>query len=220
MIVHDCEPYSVPYWDLKQGRASCSEFHRIVTPKKWEFAAGAETYGQEIIAQDYDYAYGMQEGYVSAAMRNGIVMEPESRNYYEMKRDCEVRRVGLVISDCGRFAYSPDSLVGDDGALELKNPTPAVHIKWLLAGGIPAEHLAQCHGALVVGAPTLKWIDFMSYCRRLPPLLVRLYPDEKTEALAKSLEKFWEMLTAMRAKIEGAADPIANIPAESYVSPF
>lgn len=218
MIVHDCDPYSPEYWRLKQGKASCSEFHRIVTPKKWEFADGAKTYAQEIIAQDYDYAYGQSEGYVSAAMRNGIIFEPESRNYYEMKRDCEVRRVGLVVSDCGRFAYSPDSLVGDEGAVELKNPTPAVHIKWLLAGGIPPEHLAQCHGGLLVGQ--LKWIDFLSYCRRLPPLLVRLYPDEKTEALAESLEQFWKMLTEMREKIEAAHDPMANIPAESYVSPF
>lgn len=220
MIIHDCQPYSVEYWDLKRGRPSCSEFHRIVTPKKWEFAAGAETYAQEIIAQDYDYRYGMDEGFASAAMRNGTVMEPESRNYYEMKRDCEVRRVGLCVSECGRFAYSPDSLVGDDGALELKNPTPAVHIKWWLAGTIQPEHLAQCHGALFVGRGQLKWIDFMSYVRRLPPLLVRLYPDGKTEALGVALERFSVMLAEMRAKIEGAADPFANIPAEAYVSPF
>lgn len=213
MIVHNCEPYGAEYWELKRGKPSCSDFHRIVTPKKWEFAAGAETYCHELIGQEYDHDYGMTEGYVSAAMRNGIIMEPESRRYYEMKRDCEVKRVGLVISDCGRFAYSPDSLVGDDGALELKNPTPAVHIKWLLAGVIPPEHLAQCHGALLVAK--LAWIDFMSYCPMLPPLLVRLVPDEKTVALAEALEKFWMMLSGMRQKITPYIPRTSN-PQESY----
>jgi len=213
MIVHNCEPYSREYWELKRGKASCSEFHRIITKVKWEFAEGATTYAQEIIAQDYDFTYGIEEGYVSAAMRNGTAMEPESRRYYEMKRDCEVQRVGLVVSDCGRFAYSPDSLVEPDGAVELKNPTPAVHIKWLLAGVVPPEHLAQCHGGILIGER--KWIDFCSYCRRLPPLIVRVYRDEKTEKLAEALEAFWKMLTEMRAKIENA-HPVAPVEQAAY----
>lgn len=213
MIVNHCEPYSREYWALKRGRASCSEFKRIVTPAKFDFAAGATTYAEELIAQDYDCTYGQVEGYVSAAMRNGTAMEPESRRYYEMKRDCEVERVGLVTSDCGRFAFSPDSLVAPKGGVELKNPAPATHIKWLLAGVVPPEHLPQCHGGIFVGE--LDWIDFMSYCRRLPPLLIRVYRDEKTEKLAAALEKFWGMLTDMRQKIEGAVavPPVAQ---ESY----
>lgn len=214
MIVHDCEQYSPEYWKLKQGLPSASEFNRIVTPAKWEYAKGAETYMQELIAQDFDFGYGQQEGYVSAAMKNGTLMEPESRRYYEMQRDCEVRRVGLVVSDCGRYAYSPDSLVGDEGAVELKNPAPATHIKWLLAGGVPLEHLAQCHGGLLVA--NLKWIDFMSYCRRLPPLLVRVYPDDKTKQLGVALNKFWDGLCDMRAKIAATAAPVPPVTQESY----
>jgi hypothetical protein len=70
-----------------------------------------------------------------------------------------------------------------------------------LGGVLPPEHLAQCHGALIVG-DELEWIDWMSYCRRLPPLLIRVYRDDKTQLLAEALEKFWRMLTAMRARIE------------------
>lgn len=217
MIVHNCEPYGHEYWELHRGKPSCSALHRIITPKKWEWAEGAPTYACELIAQNYDHDYGMVEGYTSAAMKNGHLMEPESRRYYEMQRDCQVKRVGLVESDCGRFVYSPDSLVGEKGAVELKNPTPAVHIKWLLAGVVPAEHLAQCHGGILVAK--LDWIDFMSYCPMLPPLLIRVFPDEKTLALAKALDKFHAMLTEMRSKIENAGAP-APITTEPFQSPF
>lgn len=213
MKVHNCEPYGAEYWDVKRGKPSCSEFHRIITPKKWEFASGAETYAQEVIAQDYDHEYGMKDGYVSAAMRNGIIMEPEARRYYEMQRECDVKRVGLVVSDCGRFAYSPDAMVPPDGAVELKNPTPAIHIKWLLDGVVPPEHLAQCHGALLVAK--LAWVDFMSYCPLLPPLLIRVVPNDKTLALAEALEKFWTMLTEMRQKITPYI-PVSGNKQEAY----
>lgn len=207
MIVHDCQPYDSDYWRLHRGKPGCSALHRILTPKKWEFAAGAETLCCELIAQDYDHDYGVVESYQSAAMKNGHLMEPESRRYLEMKREYELKRVGLVESDCRRWVYSPDGMVvGQNGAAELKNPTPAVHIKWLLAGVVPPEHLAQCHGAILVAK--LDWIDWMSYCHMLPPLLIRVYPDEKTVALAEALETFSRMLEGMREKIAAAGGPV------------
>lgn len=210
MIVHNCEPYGDEWWKLRMGVPTASEFHRIITPKKWQWAEGASTYAAELIGQSYDSSYGITEGFESAAMRNGRIMEPESRRYYEMTREVEVMRVGFVVSDCGRFGYSPDSLCGDDGALELKNPQPATHIKWLLAGKIPDEHLAQCYGGLLVAKR--KWIDFMSYCPRLPPLLVRLTPDDKMLKLAEALDKFWTVLSEMRAKVEGGEpSPIPGV---------
>jgi hypothetical protein len=205
MIVQ-CEQYSSEYWDARRAMPTASEFHRIVTPKKMEYAAGATTYAIELIAELYDYNYGMAESCVTAAMRNGTLFEPRCRAFYEMERNVDVTRVGFCISDCGRFGASPDALIGDDGGLELKHPTAATHIKWLLAGVVPPEHLAQCHGGLLV--TKRHWWDFLSWYPGLPPLLVRVVPDDYTLRLAKALEQFWTEFTAMRARIEGGRDEI------------
>lgn len=196
---------------------TASEFHRIITPAKWQYAAGAFTYACEIVAQNYDYHYGEVSDFATSAMKNGSIMEPESRRFYELETGCDVKQVGFVISDCGRWGYSPDSICGEDGLLELKNPTPAVHIKWLMEGVVPPEHLAQCHGGLLV--TKRKWIDWMSYAPQLPPLLVRVVPDEKTLLLAEALETFWKRLTEIRCKIAGTVDTVAAT-REEFVSPF
>lgn len=211
MIVHRFPQYSPEYWAAKKGLPSASEFHRIITPAKWEYAAGAYTYACELVAQDYDYNYGMNDEFATAAMRNGTIIEPESRRLYEFQRNCDVEQVGLCISDCGRFACSPDGLVSDDGGIELKHPTAATHVKWLMAGGVPAEHLAQCHGFLLV--TKRQWIDFLSFYPGMPLLLARVTPDEKTVALAEALERFDRTLNEIRGKV-ASHEPVTAAPRE------
>jgi hypothetical protein len=169
-----------------------------------------------LIAQLYDPLYGVVEDYVSASMKNGRIMEPEARRFYELERDCDVTECGLCLTDDGRYGSSPDSLISTDGVLELKAPNYKTQIKYLLAGCLPAEYAPQCHGHLLV--TQRKWCDFMSYCVGLPPLLVRVVPDEFTLKLAEALESFWKMYSAMRARITGAGDPVAatRTPVESY----
>lgn len=194
--------------EARRGIPTASEFHRIITPKKWEFAAGAESYAIELIAETYDYDYGKQSEFATAAMRNGTIIEPQCRSFYEMERNVDVERVGFVTTDDERFGCSPDGLVADDGGLELKHPTAATHIKWLLAGVVPAEHLAQCYGGIIV--TRRQWWDFLSWYPGLPPLLVRVEPDEYTVRLAEALEKFWTTYTDIKAKIEGGRQQVVD----------
>lgn len=193
--------YTPEWWAARRGKPSVSNFHRIVTPKKWEWATGAESYAAELIGECYDYNYGPQSEYATVAMKNGTIMEPAARRFYEFETNADVTEVGLVGDDSQRFVCSPDGLVGDEGGLELKHPTAATHVKWLLADEVPTEHLAQCHGSLLV--TKRDWWDFMAWYPGLPPLLKRVTPDEKTVALAEAIEKFWTMLSAMRQRIEG-----------------
>lgn len=217
MIVHNFAQYSDEYWQAKKGKPSASNFNRILTPAKWEYASGAYTYACELVAQDYDYNYGMNDEFATAAMRNGTIVEPEARRAYEFYCGCDVKQVGLCETDCGRFVCSPDGLVGDDGGLELKHPTAATHVKWLMAGEVPAEHLAQCHGFLLVTKRA--WIDFMSWYPGMPPLLKRVTPDEKTVKLAEALERFDKTLNEIRNKIAGS-EPVAIAPRQPQESYF
>lgn len=217
MRLVDCEQYTKIWWEAHRGRPSGSNFGKIITPKTAELSKSAVDYCYELVAELYDPLYGQVEGYVSAAMRNGTIMEPEARRYYEFERDCDVQQVGLCETDDGRFICSPDALVGEDGVLELKSPNYKTQIKYLTEGVLPPEYKPQCHGHMLV--TSRKWCDFMSYTVGLPPLLIRVEPDEYTLALAECLEAFWRMLCGIRDRIAGAGDPVAAT-REPFVSPF
>jgi hypothetical protein len=187
--VIDCDQYTPEWWNARRGVPTASEFARIVTPAKGDYSKQAEGYICQLIADLYDPFYGQQEDYVSAAMKNGTMMEPEARFFYEMKRNVEVAQVGFCLSDCGRFGCSPDALVGDDGGLELKSPQASTQVAYLLAGGgLPDTYKPQVHGSMVVTGR--RWWDFMSYHRQHKPVLVRVEWDDYTDRVAQSLDRF------------------------------
>jgi len=190
MKIIDCEQYSVEWWQAKKGVPSASNFDRILTAKTGKASAQAEDYIAELIADLHtDLLPERAELAGTRAMRNGLELEPEARRWYALVRDVDVQRVGFCVTDDGRFGCSPDGLVGDEGGLELKCPLGKTQVKYLRAGTLPDEYRPQVHGALIVsGRP---WWDFLSYCPGLPPLLIRVRPDDYTERLRQALESFW-----------------------------
>lgn len=189
MRIVECAQYDQTWWAARRGVPTASEFDCIITPEKAEASKGAFKYICRLIADQYDPDYGYAEEYVSVAMRNGTLMEPTARDWYQFERKAEVQQVGFCVTDCGRFGSSPDSLVGDDGALELKCPEPHTHVEYLIRGVLPIKYKPQCHGHLIVTGRA--WCDFMSYSPGLPSLLVRVFPDEYTDRLRDLLETFW-----------------------------
>jgi hypothetical protein len=199
VIVHDCKQYSRQWWDVRRGVPTSSEASRIITPKTAELSGQVDAYACDLIAEKYDAYYGQHEDYVSSAMKNGTLKEPESRRFYEFQRDLEVKEVGFITTDDGRFGCSPDSLVGESGGLELKNPTVSTHVKYLIDGGLPAQYRPQVHWCLVVSGR--EWWDFCSYSAGLPPVLVRVVPDAYTEELRACMEQFWTRYQELLAKV-------------------
>jgi putative phage-type endonuclease len=116
--------------------------------------------------------------FVNNAMSWGIEKEPEAKAAYESKTGRIIRDVGFIdhprIQFCGA---SPDGFV-DDGLVEIKCPTTATHVGWILDGGIPEEHKAQM--TLQAAVTGRGWVDFVSYDPRMPEaqklLVKRFYP--------------------------------------------
>ena len=116
--------------------------------------------------------------FVSTAMQWGIEKEPEGKAAYEKKTGRLIKDVGFIdhprIECCGA---SPDGFV-DDGLVEIKCPTTATHVGWILDGGIPEEHRAQM--TLQAAVTGRGWVDFVSYDPRMPEpqqlLVRRFYP--------------------------------------------
>ena len=143
--------------------------------------------------------------FVNQAMQWGIDKEPEAKEQYELKTGRLIKDVGFVdhpkIEFCGA---SPDGLV-DEGLIEIKCPTTATHLNWILAGVVPEDHKPQmCLQALCTGRP---WVDFVSYDPRMPEanrLFVRRYTptaEELAEVEAEAIkflgevEEMFEQLT-------------------------
>jgi hypothetical protein len=189
MKVIECAQYSPEWWTARRGVPTASEFGSILTAKTMKLSAAADTYICRLIADLFDFEYGVERGPVSKDMARGKEFEEESRRWYEMETGRDVKQVGFCISDCGRFGCSPDSLIGDDGALELKNPAAHTHVGYVIDGVLPSDYLAQCHGQLIVTGRA--FVDFLSYRPGFPPLMVRVTPNEYTDALRAALEVFW-----------------------------
>ena len=220
MIVYDFPQYSEAYWKERRGTATSSNASKIITPAKGELSKSAEGYCCDLIAELYDHDYGPRDEFATAAMRNGTIMEPEARRYFEFETGLTVKQVGFCRTDDRRFGCSPDGLVGDSAVLELKSPKCATQIAYLLDGGLPDTYKPQCHWHLMVTGFDVCW--FMSYYPGLPPLLVKVERDGYTEKVAAAADEFWELLTNMKSQIVGQPDAVKDlaIAGANYVSPF
>ena len=144
--------------------------------------------------------------YVNAAMQWGIEKEPEAKAAYEAKTGRIVQDVGFIdhphIEFCGA---SPDGFV-DDGLIEIKCPTTATHVGWILDAGIPEEHKAQM--TLQAAVTGRSWVDFVSYDPRMPEpqqlLVRRFYPTEK------EIEKVEEEARKFLAEVDALFDTITR----------
>jgi YqaJ-like recombinase protein len=203
--IHDeFEQLSADWWYTRRGLPSASNFDRICTPKQGKLAAAHHGYICELIGDRYDPLYPRDHVVKSVAIAHGIEYEPESRRWYEFETSQTVRRVGLVISACGRFCCSPDGLIGEDGGLELKNPQPATHVGYLLDPDLLLEdYKHQVYGSLLVTGR--QWWDIVSYCPGLPGVRARVEAGvlcSYKAALQATLEQFHENYLEALSKVQ------------------
>ena len=131
----------------------------------------------------------------------GLELEPEARLWYEMAYQT-VEQVGFVWKDGDKMVgASPDGLVGDDGLLELKCPSPAKHVLYLSEPSLMVkEYHWQVQGQL--WATERSWCDLMSYCPGLPEVIERVRPVEFAQ---KALDKHMPVFVAEMLERQGGA---------------
>jgi len=122
------------------------------------------------------------DNYVSPAMQWGIENEPFARAAYEMAQDVMVATAGFALHPKIKwFGASPDGLIGDDGLLEIKCPTSAVHLGYVIGGQVPIDYMPQMLAEMA--CTERQWVDFVSYDPRMPANLQlfirRFHRDEK-----------------------------------------
>lgn len=144
------------------------------------------------------------ESYSNAHMDRGKSMEDDARRIYAFIEATEPQSVGFIRS--GLKGASPDSLVGENGGLEIKTALPHIQIDRLERDRLPHEHVAQVQGNLWVSER--EWWDFVSFWPKLPMLKVRVYRDEAyIKTMADEIDRFNDELAALVERIRryGAA---------------
>lgn len=193
MIIITREQRTPEWYTARRGLPTASEFGSIITPKKMEYAAAADTYIDGLIdALKRPEAAGEESWAGNRHTRRGELLEPEAAGSYAFDRDVRLTAVGLVLSDCRRFGCSPDALIGADGMLEAKAPDGPTFVRWVRenrrTSDVPLEHKAQVHGSLIVTGRA--WCDFLAYCPGYDPLVIRVTPDKFTDRLREHLDRF------------------------------
>jgi hypothetical protein len=185
-------------WQMARcGIPTGSNFEKILTPTG-KRSKQAEGYLRHLIAE---MVMGLPlDSPKTSWMERGIEMEGEAVCYYEMMRDCAVDEIGFITNDAGTYGASPDRLIGDDGLLEIKCPSPQVHVGYMLYSDVDADYRVQLMGQMLVAERD--WTDICSYHPALPPVIVRVERDEPYIALLReSVEEFCDRLATERARL-------------------
>lgn len=167
--IFDCDQNSPEWYAIRCGVPTASQFSAILAKGEGKTRkAYMNRLAAEIVTGE------PTETFTSPAMERGHMMEEEARDAYSFMLDAEPIRVGFVRN--GDKGCSPDSFLGDKGILEIKTQRGDLLIDTLLKGEFPAEHKAQCQGALWICER--EWIDIAVYWPKLPLFVKRAYRDE------------------------------------------
>jgi len=204
MKILDCKQGSTEWEQARLGVVTASEADALLTPLfKIRTGEGVETYLYRKLAEKI--LHWSPEAGSTFAMDQGSLIESLALPWFGFTYDCEPRRVGFCVSDCGRYGCSPDAILGDDNGLEVKAPQPPTHLKYLLAGELPPEYRVQVHFSMfVTGRP--RW-TFLSYSRQFDPLVIPVERDEAIQAMIRqALDQFFIKFDAAYAKIKAIKD--------------
>jgi hypothetical protein len=197
-------PQGSPEWlAARLGRVTMSELKSLLVKGKGPggLGAGAITYMHQLIGERItgELAEPFQG---NAHTRRGHELEGVARALYcDATGEPQPQEVGLILNH--EVGYSPDSLVGDDGLLEIKTKLPKFQIEVLLNGEIPDEHIPQCQGGLWVSER--EWIDFVSYWPGMPMFIKRAYRDDiMIRTIAERVEAFHEEMERRISQVMAA----------------
>jgi hypothetical protein len=167
---------------MRAGKVTASRIADVMANGKG--AAESVTrakYRAQIVAERLT-GVSQEDGYESDAMRRGTEQEPFARAAYEAEKSLLVDQVAFVVHpEIPNAGCSPDGIVGDGsgqrsenaGGCEIKCPNTSTHIRWIIGGEVPAEHLKQMHWCMAVTGAA--WWDFVSFDGRVPDEDLRLF---------------------------------------------
>lgn len=196
--VIDCLQGSDEWHRARLGLPTASKFSAILAKGEGKTRrAYMLQLAAEIITEE------LGENFTTPAMERGKIMEDEARSLYQFTTEADLTQIGFIRN--GPVGWSPDSLIGENGALEIKTQRADLLIDTILKDEFPSEHKAQCQGGLWVGER--EWIDLCVYWPKMPTFIKRVYRDEAyIKTLAGEVDRFRSELAELVSRIERYGD--------------
>lgn len=141
--------------------------------------------------------------YKNENMERGNELEQEAKEVYQLQTGNNVEIVGFCETDQWS-GCSPDGMVGEDGLIEVKCPTPKVFAEFLCSGVVDSKYMAQIQMQLLV--TDRKWCDYVVYHPDFPrPCLIKRIErdDVIIEKIKIGLEKGIKQLKEKMEKLNG-----------------
>jgi putative phage-type endonuclease len=204
------------WFEARLGCVTASRIGDVCARTKTGWGAARKNYMYDLVVERLSGTH-VASG-TGAARRWGEEVEPEAKIAYEFYRDATIVEAGFIkhptIGDTGA---SPDGLIVDDGLVEFKCPTLAVHLETLAAEEIAQEYVLQMQWQMCCTGR--KWCDFASYDPRFPEtmrLYVRRVPrdDILIAALEKDVIDFLNELRLIVHRLRSKYDPETIVPGE------
>jgi YqaJ-like viral recombinase domain len=153
-------PQGSPEWlAARLGVITASQFANATKMTKTGHSSYGIDYAQAL-AYERVFSAPSDPVFVNAAMRRGTELEPQARSWYETHTGELVETAGFFVSDCGRFGYSPDGLVGEDGLIEIKCPGGRQFVGCITAEDW-SDYLHQVQGGMWISGR--QWCDLVLY---------------------------------------------------------
>lgn len=199
----DCEQGTPEWHEARRGRTTASMYATVMAKgKDGGDSLTRKTYMHKLAGEIF--TGDLAESYSNEHMQRGKDMEAEARQTYALIHAADPQLVGFIIN--GRTGASPDSLLGSAGMLEIKTKLPHLMVDCILKDEFPAEHKAQCQGALWVAER--EWIDIAVYWPKMPLFVKRATRDEDyIKKLAGAVEAFHEELDAIVERLRRYGEP-------------
>ncbi|TDP29900.1 lambda exonuclease family protein [Nocardia ignorata] len=174
----------------RRGIVTASVVGDLITTKTMKPASNETSRGLTALLAAERITGWTDPTFMSDDMFRGIEDEPRARAKYS-EHYAPVQETGFMVREFDgiQLGYSPDGLVGGDGLIEIKSRRPKIHLAHILAGGVPAENMAQCQAGLLVSGRA--WLDYISYAGGMPMWRVRVHPDSRWfEAIIAAVQAF------------------------------
>lgn len=206
---------SPEWWAAKRGKATASRIGDLMQrnkPKKGqtvgEWSARRQNYLREKVAERITGRN--RDRKKVASLEHRLELEPEARAAYAFYSDVPVELTLVGFIDHPRIpnaGASPDSLVNDDGGLELKCLDPETMIDLWLEGGFDEDYIYQSHFG--IACTERKWWDLAAYCPEMPEegklFVQRIERDDiKIAHIEKTVIEFLAEVDEKVAQVRGA----------------
>lgn len=157
-----------PEWEqVRLGKLTASRISDAIARTKSGWGASRSNYRAELICERLS---GLRyEGYTNFYMDRGNKVEPEAVTAYDLfgGQAHLVQKIGFWPHPTIELAgASPDGLVGEEGQIEAKCRTTAIHFDLLLTHTIPQKFIDQMQ--FTMACTLRRWCDFVSYDPRAP----------------------------------------------------